>query len=152
LFLFERISASVVAENVAPAGRLAELAAGVGAGAVVFGVVGLLGDGDDAVGVGAGAGLVGLVRGFTVGFGVLCLGAGAGAAAAVLVSRVVVAAVSALGRSFNVALLSTGASCRSRFRLSADATSRLSPRPQAAAASSVSAASMVFDIVSSSLV
>jgi hypothetical protein len=52
----------------------------------------------------------------------------------------------ALGRSFSSALLSTGASCRSRLRLSAAAVSPLSPRPQAATAANVSAAIIVLDI------
>jgi hypothetical protein len=42
--------------------------------------------------------------------------------------------------------LSTGASCRSRLRLSAAAVSLLSPRPQAARAANVSAAIIVLDI------
>jgi hypothetical protein len=52
----------------------------------------------------------------------------------------------AVGRSFNSALVSTGASCRSRLRLSAVAVSPLSPPPQAATATNVSAAIIVLDI------
>jgi hypothetical protein len=93
------------------------------------------------VGAGFGAGLgAGFAAGLAAGAGAGVAGAGAG----------VMAAVSAPGRSLSVAVVSTGASCRSRFRLSADATSRRSPRPHAAAASNVSAASIVLDIVSSS--
>ncbi|HEV7367186.1 MAG TPA: hypothetical protein VGN76_15175 [Gemmatimonadales bacterium] len=54
--------------------------------------------------------------------------------------------VVASGRSFSGAVVSTGASCRSRLRLSAVAVSRLSPRPQAATAANVSAAIIVLDI------
>jgi hypothetical protein len=52
----------------------------------------------------------------------------------------------AVGRSFSSALVSTGASCRSRLRLSAAAVSPVSPRPQAATAANVSAAIMLLDI------
>src|SRR3954463_690601 len=52
----------------------------------------------------------------------------------------------AVGRSFSSAVVSTGASCRSRLRLSAAAVSPLSPRPQAATAANVSIAIIVLDI------
>jgi hypothetical protein len=52
----------------------------------------------------------------------------------------------AVGRSFSSALVSTGASCRSRLRLSAAAVSPVSPRPQATTAANVSAAIMLLDI------
>jgi hypothetical protein len=52
----------------------------------------------------------------------------------------------AVGRSFSSALVSTGASCRSRLRLSAAAVSPVSPRPQAATAANVSATIMLLDI------
>jgi hypothetical protein len=92
---------------------------------------------------------VGFVAGFGAGFGAgLAAGFGAGAAAGGVVG--VVAAVSADGWSFSAAVVSTGASCRSRFRLSAEATFCRSPRPPAAAARSVSAASIVLDIGTSS--
>jgi hypothetical protein len=52
----------------------------------------------------------------------------------------------AVGRSFSGTVVSTGASCRSRLRLSAAAVSLLSPRPQAATAANVSAAIIVLDI------
>jgi hypothetical protein len=54
----------------------------------------------------------------------------------------------AVGRSFNSAVVSTGASCRSRLRLSAVAVSPLSPPPQAATATNISAAIIVLDIKS----
>jgi hypothetical protein len=140
----ERISASVVAVKLVPAARAAEAEAdGDGAGAGVG--AGCAAEGAEAVGFGAGVGAgfgAGLGAGFAAG---LAAGVGAGVAGAG-----VMAAVSAPGRSLSVAVVSTGASCRSRFRLSADATSRRSPRPHAAAASNVSAASIVLDIVSSS--
>src|SRR6266850_712376 len=56
------------------------------------------------------------------------------------------AGVLAPGRSFNAAVVSTGASCRSRLRLSAVAVSPLSRPPQAATATNVSAAIIVLDI------
>jgi hypothetical protein len=52
----------------------------------------------------------------------------------------------AVGWSFSSALVSTGASCRSRLRLSAAAVSPWSPRPQATTAANVSAAIIVLDI------
>jgi hypothetical protein len=52
----------------------------------------------------------------------------------------------AVGRSLSSAVVSTGASCRSRLRLSAAAVSRWSPRPQAATAANVSTAIIVLDI------
>ena len=120
LFLLERISASVVAVKLVPAARAAEAEAdGDGAGAGVGAVAEAVGFG---AGVGAGFG-AGLGAGFAAG---LAAGAGAGVAGA---GAGVMAAVSAPGRSLSVAVVSTGASCRSRFRLSADATSRRSPRP-----------------------
>jgi hypothetical protein len=95
-----------------------------------------------------GLGAAGLGAGVAAGFGAgRAAGFGAGAAGGGVAATV---AVSTPGWSFSVALVSTGASCRSRFRLSAEATSRRSPRPHAAAASNVSAASIVLDIVSSS--
>jgi hypothetical protein len=54
--------------------------------------------------------------------------------------------VLAVGRSFRGAVVSTGASCRSRLRLSAAAVSPPFPRPQAATAANVSAAIIVLDI------
>jgi len=54
--------------------------------------------------------------------------------------------VLAVGRSFSGAVVSTGASCRSRLRLSAAAVSPPFPRPQAATAANVSAAIIVLDI------
>jgi hypothetical protein len=54
--------------------------------------------------------------------------------------------VLAAGRSFSGAVVSTGASCRSRLRLSAAAVSPLSPRPQAATATNVIAAIIDLDI------
>jgi hypothetical protein len=56
------------------------------------------------------------------------------------------AGVLAVGRSPSSAVVSTGASCRSRLRLSAAAVSPWSPRPQATTAASVSAAIIVLDI------
>jgi hypothetical protein len=56
------------------------------------------------------------------------------------------ARVVAVGRSFSGAVVSTGASCRSRLRLSAAAVSRPFPRPQAATAANVSAVIIVLDI------
>jgi hypothetical protein len=56
------------------------------------------------------------------------------------------AGVLAAGRSLSATLVSTGASCRSRLRLSAAAVSRVSPRPQAVTAANVSAAIIVLDI------
>ena len=85
--------------------------------------------------------VTGLAEGLVAGLGAGVAG-GAGVAAEV--------AVSAEGRSFRGAVESTGASCKSRFRLSADATSRRSLRPQAATEISVSAASIVLDIGTSS--
>jgi hypothetical protein len=133
LFLLERISAVVDAVNRVPAARLAEVAAGAvledglgGVGALVVGAAARV----DGV-VGRAAGRLGRV-------GVLA--AGAGAALAVAVS---------LGRSFSSAVVSTGASCRSRLRLSAVAVLFLSPRPQAVIAARVSAAIIVFDIATS---
>jgi hypothetical protein len=78
----------------------------------------------------------------------LAAGLGAGVAGGAGVAAEL--AVSAEGRSFRGAVESTGASCKSRFRLSADATSRRSLRPQAATEISVSAASIVLDIDTSS--
>jgi hypothetical protein len=54
--------------------------------------------------------------------------------------------VLAVGRSFSGAVVSTGASCRSRLRLSAAAVSPPFPRPQAATAANVSAVIIVLDI------
>jgi hypothetical protein len=71
------------------------------------------------------------------------LAAGRAAGAGVLVGAAVLLVS---GRSFSVAVVSTGASCRSRLRLSAAAVSRLSPPPQAAIAVNVSAAIIVLDI------
>jgi hypothetical protein len=51
-----------------------------------------------------------------------------------------------IGRSFSSALVSTGASCRSRLRLSAADVSSWSPRPQATRAANVSAAIIVLAI------
>ncbi|MBA2627327.1 MAG: hypothetical protein H0U85_04890 [Gemmatimonadales bacterium] len=59
---------------------------------------------------------------------------------------VVVTAVSA-ARSLSLAEVSTGASCKSRFRLSAAAVSAFSPRAQAASAATPSAASIILDII-----
>jgi hypothetical protein len=108
----------VLAARAVPAFRPV-LAAGAGRG--VEAGAGALALGEDGRGVAAGRiGLAG-VR-----------GAGAGALA--------------VGWSFNSAVVSTGASCRSRLRLSAAAVSRLSPPPQAATAANVSAAIIVLDI------
>ncbi|HMH55659.1 MAG TPA: hypothetical protein VK535_05300 [Gemmatimonadales bacterium] len=52
----------------------------------------------------------------------------------------------AVGRSLSGTVVSTGASCRSRLRLSAAAVSPPFPRPQAATAANVSAAIIVLDI------
>src|SRR5918992_1756906 len=52
----------------------------------------------------------------------------------------------AVGRSFSSALVSTGASCRSRLRLSAAAVSSRSPGAQAASAAIMSAAINVLDM------
>jgi hypothetical protein len=87
-----------------------------------------------ARGAGAGAGVLGLG----------CEGAAAGVEGRF--ARGVEAGALAVGRSFNSALVSTGASCRSRLRLSAVAVSPLSPPPQAATATNVSAAIIVLDI------
>src|SRR6476661_7950723 len=120
LFLFERISEVVAAVKRVPAAKLAEVAAGAG-------VVG---------GAAAGSGL-----------GVVVLGDRVAVEAVGRIGRLGVLAAGAaavsLGRSFSSAVVSTGASCRSRLRLSAAATSFLSPRPHATAASSASAASLV---------
>jgi hypothetical protein len=84
------------------------------------------------------------------GAGVDVLGDEARGAAAGRAGRVGVrdagAGALAVGWSFSSALVSTGASCRSRLRLSAAAVSPLSPRPQAATAANVSATIMVLDI------
>ncbi len=123
LFLFELISAVVDAVSFEPAARLAAGAAGAAGGA-------------DAEGAAAdGRGVRGVVAAGRLGrVGVRAAGAG------VLVVS---------GRSFRVAVVSTGASCRSRLRLSAVAVSRLSDRPQAATAANVSAAIIVLDICAS---
>src|SRR5688572_9259466 len=93
-------------------------------------------------GVGAGAAGRGAEAvGWVVGrLGLVRLGAG-----------VVVLAVgrSSLVWSFSSAEVSTGASCRSRLRLSAVAISPLSPPPQAATATNVSAAIIDLDISAS---
>jgi hypothetical protein len=99
---------------------------------------------EPAARLGAGAGAV------AEGAGVEALGV-RGVAAAGRLGRVGVRAADAglfvaSGRSFRVAVVSTGASCRSRLRLSAVAVSRLSARPQAATAANVSAAIIVLDI------
>jgi hypothetical protein len=122
LFLFDRISAVVAAVRLVPAARLAlELGGVVGAGV-------------DAV---AGAGVV--VLGDVVGRVLDRAGVrGAGAAVGV-----------AAGRSFSSAVVSTGASWRSRFRLSAVAVCSRSARPHAARAAKVSAAISVLDIEAS---
>jgi hypothetical protein len=117
LFLSDRISAVVAALSVVPVARL-EVGAAAGADADE--------DGVDVVGV---RGEVAARRLGRVGL--------RGAGADLLVES---------GRSFRVAVVSTGASCRSRLRLSAVAVSRLSPRPQAATAANVSAAIIVLDI------
>src|SRR6476659_8579146 len=118
LFLLERTSEVVLAVRAVPAAkpRLTAGAAGAGAGAL-------------ALGLGA------VVRGDVVGR--LGLAAGRAAGAGVLVGAAVLLVS---GRSSSVAVVSTGASCRSRLRLSAAAVSRLSPPPQAAIAVNVSAA------------
>jgi hypothetical protein len=125
LFLSERTSDVVLAVRAVPAARplLAAGAAGAGAGVPAL---------DDAVGVVA-LGVV--VRGDAAGRLVLA-GVGDAGAAVLAVS----------GRSLSWAVVSTGASCRSRLRLSAAAVSRLSPRLQAATAVNVSAAMIVLDI------
>jgi hypothetical protein len=118
----DRISAVVVAVREVPAARLARAAgAALGAGALGLLGLGVLARGDPGRGVAAGR------LGFAAGAGA----AGAGVLAAV---------------SFNSAVLSTGASCRSRLRLSAVAMSRLSLRPQADSAARVSTAIIVLDI------
>src|SRR6185295_534019 len=91
-----------------------------------------------ARGAGAAAGVVGLGVGAEAGgvVGRLVRAGVLGAAAGVL----------AVGRSFSSAVVSTGASCRSRLRLSAVAVSPLSRPPQAATATNVSAAIIVLDI------
>jgi hypothetical protein len=118
--LTELISWVVDALSREPAARLA---LGAGAGAA-----------DGAAADGAAVDAVG-VRGLAVagrlGF-VVFRGAGA--------------AVLSVGRSFSVAVVSTGASCRSRLRLSAVAVFCLSARPQAATAANVSATIIVLDI------
>jgi hypothetical protein len=120
--LFDRTSAVVVAVSLVPAARLAELAGVEGAADDVVGAeVVVLGREPDGVG--------------RIG----CEGV------RVAVLGVLEAAVS-LGRSFNAAVVSTGASCRSRLRLSAAAVSVRSPRLQAAIAAIVSAAMIVLDI------
>jgi hypothetical protein len=99
------------------------------------------------VGCVAGFGVAVVLVGLAVGFGLgLGAGAGAGLAAGAGVVGAADVAVSADGRSLSVALVSTGASWRSRFRLSADATSRRSPRPQATTVASVSVARTILDI------
>jgi len=123
--LFDRTSAVVVAVSLVPAARLAELTAGAARAAG-----------------GSGAGAEALVLGRELPDGVGRIG-WVGVRVAVL--GVADAAVS-LGRSFNVAVVSTGASCKSRFRLSAAAVSLRSPRLQAAMAAIVSAAMIVLDI------
>jgi hypothetical protein len=118
LFLFERISAFVAAVRVVPAARLR--------------ATGFAGAGALAVGGG--------VDGRVVGRAVLVRVRGAGAGA-LAVGRSAVA-----GRSFSSADVSTGASCRSRLRLSAVAMSLLSLLPHAATAISVSPAIIALDI------
>jgi hypothetical protein len=116
LFVAELISAVVEALMVAPVDRL-RLAAGA--------------DGvDGAAADGVGDGRLGDAAGRLVRLGVFAAGA----------------AVLAVGRSFSGAVVSTGASCRSRLRLSAAAVSPPFPRPQAATAANVSAAIIVLDI------
>src|SRR3954471_8534701 len=111
LFLLDRTSAVVVAVSLVPAARLAVLA-------------GVEGAADDVLGAEVlGLGLVGVGRIGCEGVRVAVLGVGE-------------AAVS-LGRSFKAAVVSTGASCRSRLRLSAAAVSLRSPRLQAAIAAIV---------------
>jgi hypothetical protein len=83
------------------------------------------------------------------GAGLVALGEevrGAAAAGRLGWVRLRVAGALAVGWSFSSALVSTGASCRSRLRLSAAAVSLLSPPAQAATAANVSAAIMVLDI------
>ncbi|HET6795749.1 MAG TPA: hypothetical protein VFH40_01205 [Gemmatimonadales bacterium] len=130
LFLLDRISAVVVAVSEVPAARPLPVA---GAALEVGALLGVLGR-TAAVG----AGLLGddgrVVAAGRLGFGAGVLAPGAGVLAAV---------------SLSSAVLSTGASCRSRLRLSAVAMSRLSPRPQAATAASVSTAIIVLDISAS---
>jgi hypothetical protein len=124
LFLCERISAVVAAVREVPAARLAAEAVGAaGAGA------GVLAEGVD----GAGDEVLGLAAGRLGREGVR--GAAAGALA--------------VGWSFSSAVVSTGASWRSRLRLSAVAVCSRSPRPQAAMAAKVSAAISVLDIQAS---
>jgi hypothetical protein len=129
LFLFERISASVAAAKVAPAGSRLGAADGAAAGVAGAGAAG-------AAPAGVGFGF-----GFGAGAGAAAVGCGAGAAAGAREAEAV---------SLSGAVVSTGASCRSRLRLSAEATSRLSPRPHPTRVSAVKTASMVFDIRSSS--
>jgi hypothetical protein len=121
LFLLERISEVVAAVNRVPAAKL----------------------------VGAGAGVVGRAAGGS-GWDALVLGDRVAVEPLGRIGRLGVFAagvdVLSLGRSFSSAVVSTGASCRSRLRLSAVATSFLSPRPQAAIAANVSAAIIVLDI------
>jgi hypothetical protein len=90
----------------------------------------LAGGADGAAADGLGDGRLGDAAGRLGRVGVVAAGAG----------------VLAVGRSFSGTVVSTGASCRSRLRLSAAAVSLLSPRPQAATAASVSAAIIVLDI------
>jgi hypothetical protein len=115
----------VVAVSLVPAARLAALAAGA-----------------EGAARDVGAGAEALVVGREVPDEVGRVGR-EGVRVAVL--GVVDAAVS-LGRSFKAAVVSTGASCRSRLRLSAAAVSVRSPRLQAAIAAIVSAAMIVLDI------
>jgi hypothetical protein len=123
LFLLERISEVVAAVNRVPAAKL--------------------------VGAAAGAGVAGRAAGGS-GLGALVLGDRVAVEPLGRIGRLGVFAagvdVLSLGRSFSSAVVSTGASCRSRLRLSAVATSFLSPRPQAAIAANVSAAIIVLDI------
>src|SRR5918995_302868 len=121
LFFLERISAFVAAVSVVPAAKLRAVGAAAGAGALAVGREGA---------AGLVAGRLGVVR----------AGAGAGALA---VGR------SSVARSFSSAEVSTGASCRSRLRLSAVAVSPLSPPPQAATAINVSPAIIALDISAS---
>jgi hypothetical protein len=116
----------VAAVRLVPAARPVAVAVGVAEGAVAEGI--------DVLGVGE----LGVAAGRLGRLGVRAagvLGDGAGALA--------------VGRSFSSALVSTGASCRSRLKLSAVAVSPLSPCPQAAMAASVSTAIMVLDIYAS---
>jgi len=122
LFFWERISAVVAAVRLVPAARLeAEAVGDAGAAAEPEGVDG------------AADGVLELVVGRMGRDGVR--GAGAGALA--------------VGWSFSSAVVSTGASWRSRLRLSAVATCSRSPRPQAARVANVSAAISVLDIQAS---